>query len=207
MHDRRIEGETYIFGNAGGLYKTAMTWWDHTTISIWSQPIGKALAGPLKGTELEILPSQMTSWKNWKTAHPETLAMTNSYSQLGFRRQKFSPEFVIGVVLTDLAKAYYFDEIAVETVLNDWIGEFPILIWAYNDDYRTYLRKVGGDTLTFRWDEGILKDTETGSTWDANLGLATEGPLKRQALQPVPSLTAFDWAWEDFYPDSQIFQP
>ena len=149
----------------------------------------------------------MTSWKNWKEAHPETLAMTNSYSQLGFRRQKFDTDFVIGVVLADQEKAYYYEDVAADTVLNDWVGEFPILIWAANDDYRTFLRKAEGETLTFQWEDGTLKDTATGSTWDANLGIATAGPLKGQVLQPVPSMTAFDWAWEDFYPSSEIYQP
>jgi len=69
------------------------------------------------------------------------------------------------------------------------------------------LREVNGETLTFSWTDGTLKDAETGSTWDAKIGLATDGPLKGQALQPVPSLTAYDWAWEDFYPDSEIYQP
>lgn len=84
----------------------------------------------MKGTELTLLPSQMVSWKTWKEAHPETLAMTNSYSQLGFRRQKFDIEFVIGVVLADQSKAYYYDQISIDTVLNDWVGDFPVLIWA-----------------------------------------------------------------------------
>ena len=162
---------------------------------------------PPEGTELTLLPSQMVSWKTWKEAHPETLAMTNSYSQVGFHRQKFDIEFVIGVVLAEQSKAYYFDQISIDVVLNDSIGEFPVLIWAYNDDYRTYLREVNGEKLSFSWTYGTLMDAETGSTWDAKTGLATAGPLKGQALQPIPSLTAYDWAWEDFYPDSEIYQP
>ncbi len=149
MHDRRIDDETHLFGNAGGLYKYAMTWWDHKTISIWSQPTGRALAGPLKGTELGLLPSQMTSWANWRTTYPYTLAMVNSYSQLGFQRQKFDTDFVIGLVVAGLSKAYHYEDVASENMLNDWIGEFPVLIWAANDDYRTYLRTVDGKTLTF----------------------------------------------------------
>jgi hypothetical protein len=207
VHDRRIDGEIFVFGNAGGLYKSAMTWWDHKTVSIWSQPNGLALAGPLKNTVLTILPSQMTSWNNWKESHPETLAMTNDYSQLGFRRQTFNTGFVIGLVLADQAKAYYYDDILNETVFNDWIGDFPVLLWAADNDYRTYLRTVGGETLTFYWENEVLKDLETGSSWDISLGLATEGPHKNQALQPIPSLTSFDWAWRDFYPESVIYRP
>jgi len=207
VHDRRIDGEIFVFGNAGGLYKSAMTWWDHKTVSIWSQPNGLALAGPLKNTVLTILPSQMTSWNNWKDSHPETLAMINDYSLLGFRRQTFNTDFVIGLVLADQAKAYYYDDILNETVFNDWIGDFPVLLWAADNDYRTYLRTVGGETLTFYWENEVLKDLESGSSWDITLGMATEGPRKNHVLQHVPSLTSFDWAWRDFYPESVIYRP
>ncbi len=163
MHDRRINGETYVFGNAGGLYKNAMTWWDHETLSIWSQPIGQAIAGPLKRTALTLLPSRMTTWANWKASHPETLALTTAYEQLGFRHQKFDGDFVIGVVLTGLAKAYPYEAVAAPGVINDTLGEFPILIWARDGDYRTYLRKVDGQRLTFEVIEGKLRDQETSS--------------------------------------------
>lgn len=189
---------------------SAMTWWDHTTSSIWSQPTGLALAGELKGTELELLPSQMTTWANWKAAHPETLAMTNDYSQLGFGYQGFDTNFVIGVVLADVSKAYYYEDVAAEVAINDQIGEFPVLVWAAHNDYRSYLRQVGDQTLTFEplpGNSALLKDRETGSTWEASIGLATAGPLKGEALQPLPGLTSFDWAWEDFYPESKFYHP
>ncbi len=89
----------------------------------------------------------MTSWENWKESHPETLAMIN-YSQLGFRRQKFNTDFVIGLVLADLAKVYYYDDILNGTVLNDCIDDFPVLLWAADNDYHTYLRFIGGETFT-----------------------------------------------------------
>ena len=207
MHDRRIDGETFVFGNAGGLYYNAMTWWDHTTSSLWSQPTGRAIAGELKGTELELLPSQMTTWSNWLQTHPDTLAMTNGYAQLGMRRQQFDTDFVIGVVIADLSKAYLYEDVAAEEIVNDQLGEFPLLIWAAHNDYRSYLRQVSEQTLTFEITNGILMDQETGSTWEASLGLATAGPLKGEALQPIPSLTSFDWAWEDLYPQSEYYHP
>ena len=207
MHDRRIEGETYVFGNAGGLYKNAMTWWDHNTQSIWSQPVGRALAGALKDTELTLLPAQVTTWGNWKSTFPETLVMTNDLTQLNFLHQGFSKDFVIGLLIEEQAKAYYFRDVEKAGVINDMMGEFPVLVWAAEDDYRTFLRQVGEDVLGFRLEDGVLKDGETGSTWDVRLGLATDGPLKGQGLQPVPSLTSFDWAWLDFYPVSEIYRP
>jgi hypothetical protein len=210
VHDRRIDGETFVFGNAGGLFFNAMTWWDHTTSSLWSQPTGRAIAGELKGTELELLPSQMTTWSNWLQAHPETLAMTNGYAQTSLARQTFDTDFIIGVVISDLSKAYTYEDVAAEILVNDQLGEFPLLVWAAHNDYRSFLRQVGDQTLSFEPLEGnsdLFTDRETGSTWEANIGLATAGPLKGEALQPAPSLTSFDWAWEDFYPDSEYYHP
>ena len=75
MHDRRVSGEALVFGNQGGLFMNAMTWWDHASGSVWSQPWGRAIAGPLKGVELELLPSELVPWKTWRETHPNTLAL------------------------------------------------------------------------------------------------------------------------------------
>ncbi|KAA3656338.1 MAG: DUF3179 domain-containing protein [Chloroflexi bacterium] len=57
MHDRRIDGKTAVFGNAGALFQNAMTWYDHDTSSIWSQPWGRAIQGEQKGVELRLAPA------------------------------------------------------------------------------------------------------------------------------------------------------
>ena len=41
VHRREVNGETLTFGVQGALFMNAMTWWDHTTGSIWSQPLGR----------------------------------------------------------------------------------------------------------------------------------------------------------------------
>jgi hypothetical protein len=207
VHDRRIEGQTHVFGNAGGLYRNAMTWWDHETESIWSQPVGQALAGALKGIELTLLPVQITTWGNWKSTYPETLIMTNDLEQLSYQRQGLSKDFVIGLILDDQAKTYPYLEIETAGIVNDWMGDFPVLVWASEEDYRAYLRQIDSEVLDFRIENGVLIDEATGSTWDVRIGLATDGALKGQSLQPIPSLTSFDWAWFDFNPDSDFYRP
>jgi hypothetical protein len=49
---------------------------------------------------------------------------------------------------------------------------------------------------------GQLVDRETGSSWDVRQGRATEGELLNEVLQSIPSSSAFDWAWLDFYPET-----
>lgn len=206
VHDRRIDGETQVFGNAGSLFMNAMTWFDHKTETIWSQPWGRGIRGELKGVELFLLPSQLTTWAEWKATHPETLAMTNDVARVRFT-PGFDPDFVIGLALVETAKAYYFEDVAAVTAVNDTMGEFPVLVWARGSSFHAYLRQVDDQILTFRPEGEGLVDVETGSVWDVTRGLATAGPLAGQSLQPVPTLSSFDWAFADFYPGAQFYEP
>ena len=185
----------------------AMTWYDHETESLWSQPWGRAIRGPLKGVELFLLPFQLTTWEQWKQAHPDTLVMINDLDRVGGNRVGFSYRFVIGIVVADQSKAYYFLDAMNAGVINDSLGDIPVLVWASDNIYQTFVRAVDGQELTFQQDGLFLLDVETGSTWDAERGIAVAGPLKGKALQAVPSLTAYDWAWRDFYPDTSFYEP
>jgi hypothetical protein len=207
VHDRRIDDQPHIFGNAGALFMNAMTWYDHETQSIWSQPWGRAIQGELKGVELFLLSSQVTTWASWKEEHPQTLAMTNEVDRLGPRRQGFSPDFVIGLLLAGDSKAYYFRDVAAEGLINDRIGEIPIFVWASEDNFHAYIRQVDDQVLTLRIIGEDVVDEETGSVWDVARGIAKEGLLRGSVLQPVPGSTAFDWAWLDFYPESEFYTP
>jgi hypothetical protein len=185
----------------------AMTWYDHNTGSVWSQPWGRAINGELKGIELFLLPSQIASWGSWLKAYPDTLVMTNDLFRLGAFRQRFDPDFVIGLLLSGEAKAYYFRDVLDAGVVNDTIGDVPIAVWAEEGRFHAYVRQVDNQELTFSTDGVFLIDAETGSRWDVARGLAIEGSLQGQALIGVPSSSAFDWAWLDFYPQSNFYRP
>ena len=87
------------FGNAGALFMRAMTWYDHTTESIWSQPWGRAISGELEGAELKLLPSQLATWESWKQDYPNTLVLTTDADRVSIFPERFSTDFVIGLVL------------------------------------------------------------------------------------------------------------
>jgi len=206
VHDRRIDGETQVFGNAGALFMTAMTWYDHKTESIWSQPWGRAIIGELKGVQLNLLPSQITTWAAWRTEHPETLAMTNDVDRMS-SLQRFDEDFIIGVLLEGKSKAFYYRDVSAVGVINDWVGDIPILVWAAENNFHVYIRRVADQELMFRIQDGEMVDAETGTIWDIGTGRAIDGPLVGEVLQAAPSSSAFDWAWQDFYPDSEFYQP
>ncbi len=208
MHDRRIDGAPHTFGNYGALFMNAMTWWDHETDSVWSQPWGRAISGEYRRVELFVIPSEVTTWRDWQSAHPDTLAMINGLSRMGpSNRQGFNPDYVLGLVVGDEAKAYHYKDVARQGLINDSFAGLPIVIWADQASVQAYLRRVDERTLTFRLDDGEVIDRETQSTWDLARGIASDGPLRGTALQAVPGSSSYDWAWRDFYPNSEFYTP
>ncbi len=207
VHERSIDGETIIFGNYGGLFMSAMTWYDHKSNSIWAQPWGRAIAGELKGVQLNLIASQMTTWGEWKQLHPDSLAMINDYERLASFKLAFWDGFVVGINLAGEDKAYYFKDLRNAGLVNDELAATPIVLWATENSYAAYSRLVDGQELTFSVQNGIMVDDQTGTKWEGALGLAIEGPLAGSLLQGIPSSSSYDWGWFDFYPESLLFDP
>ena len=219
MHDRRIGGETYTFGNEGALFKGAMTWWDWETSSIWSQPWGAAIAGELEGETLVLLPVEVLTFRGWKARHPETLVLVDERSEsFTYTPQPAANTFVLGVDIGGDAVGYYFGTVAKEGVVNHRVGDREIVAWA---DWKTreghiffrHPRKFregvtdAPGVLTFSQSESKrrITDDQTESLWDVETGIAVSGPLAGNVLQSVPYISSFDWAWEDFYPASLFY--
>lgn len=217
MHDRRIEGKVHTFGNQSVLYKNAMVWWDHETVSLWSQPWGMAILGLLEGTTLTLIPAEIVPWATWLDSNPDTTVLVDETAPSIIYSPQLPSEFmVIGVPIDDEANAYYFGSAAEEQVVNDVLAGLPIVLFVdpQTRSVNVYMRRpaanVGGaqvpSELTFEvLPDGVIRDRETLSTWDARRGFATGGPLTGTVIRPLPYVSAFDWAWRDFYPQSRFW--
>ena len=161
-----------------------------------------------------MLPATVVPWSTWRAEHPTTLLLDPGEYRL-FGSGDTNPftgrqgDYVIGVALADQAKAYSFDLVARHIAVNDRIGEVPVLVYANPQDRAAhiYVRSVQDRELEFTWSEGRLTDRETGSIWNPANGLAVEGPLKGELLRGFPFSSAYDWAWEDFYPATEVYRP
>lgn len=210
VHDRRINDNTFVFGNQGGLFMNAMTWFDHSTESVWSQVWGQSIAGPLKGTTLNLIPASIVPWGTWKAEHPNTLALTNDKAGLFSRAETPRNGWVIGITIGEHAKAFYYKTVAAEGVVNDFVGPYPVAVYvdAETRNVHAYLREVDEQVITLNLDETgeTLIDVETSTSWSISQGLAQGEDVEGQALLLVPYLSSFDWAWEDFYPHTTFYQ-
>ncbi len=185
----------------------AMTWWDHETESVWSQPWGAAIEGPLEGTRLEMIPASIIPWGTWIADHPETLLLDESGRGRFRLREESSDNYVIGISIGDHARGYPFPLASRAGAINDTLGPFPILVLANikTKAVQAYIRTVGDQDLEFILEDDILTDRQTGSTWDPVRGIAVAGPLRGQVLQKAPYMSSFDWAWYDFFPHTDFW--
>ncbi len=219
MHDRRIDGETYTFGNEGALFKGAMTWWDWETSSIWSQPWGAAIAGELEGQTLLLLPVEVIRYDAWKMRHPKTKVLVDERSNsFSYGPRPAAETFVLGVDIGGDAVGFYFGSIAKSKVVNHHVGNHEVVLWAdwQRREGHIFLRKATKlkedakstpDQMTFSTSDTQrrIKDDQTGSLWNVETGIAVSGPLSGNILQRVPYISSFDWAWKEFYPHTQFF--
>jgi hypothetical protein len=129
VYARRIADQEYTFGVSGLLYRSNVLMYDHQTESLWLQVKRQAVTGPMTGTDLDTIPSSVTSWAKWQKAHPSTkvLSLDTGYerdyrkdpyesyyrSRKGLFARFFKPvpgaeekELVAGIVLGGQARAY-----------------------------------------------------------------------------------------------------
>lgn len=227
MYSREIDGQEYSFGVSGKLIRNVLVMYDRQTGSLWSQLLGEAVEGPLKGTKLEFLPAWQTTWQDWKSRYPQTLALQKGYSG-GFDpyeryfnssdagvigeavedRRLYVKEFVIGVEQNGEAVAYPYSVLNDQPVVNDRVGGVPVLVVfdAETGSGVVFKRELDGQTLTFQSVDGLdLRDAETGSTWVGLSGAAQSGPLAGKLLERLKSTRSFWFGWKDFYPATSVY--
>jgi len=232
VYSRVVDGQTYTFGVSGKLIRNTLVMYDRQTDSLWSQLLGKAVAGPLTGKELEFVAAVHTTWADWKARHPDTVALVKGYSGgrdqysgyyesgragvLGRRHQDdrlYVKEFVVGVALENegrsAAVAFPFSVLNREPVLNARVGQTPVLV-VFNPETgaaAVYRRAIGDESYTFRRHEtNTLVDAQTGSVWDRWSGEAIAGPLAGETLERIKSTAAFWFGWKDWYPNTDVYQ-
>jgi hypothetical protein len=68
---REVDGEPVEFGTTGMLRNSDLVMYDRATESWWQQVTAEAVVGEQTGTRLEVLPSQILSWQEFRRAHTD----------------------------------------------------------------------------------------------------------------------------------------
>lgn len=113
---------------------------------------------------------------------------------------------VIGIRSDGVTRAYPLK--AVENaggVVNDVVGETPVVVAATDETLVAYDRRVGWRSRTFRR-AGPNYLRAADSRWSIATGEAVDGPHRGSRLREATSASAMFWfAWVQFNPDSEVW--
>ncbi|MFB6311657.1 MAG: DUF3179 domain-containing protein [Salinirussus sp.] len=216
VFDRTVDERVLSFGTSGKLADDALVMYDRETGSEWKQPLGRAIAGPLDGSELDVLPAAIMTWERFRTAHPDGLVLQpdrpGSYDMERYEAYNESAEFglygmrgsgrqrtwdredigpktpVLGIVVEDTAVGYPIPTIhAAGGTLVDTIGSLDVLVVA-TDEVVGAFKHPGGD-IELRGGELVGEE----GRWDPVTGAASSG----KALHRLPTRRLYAFAWQD----------
>jgi len=200
VHRREIDGQDIVFGNQGALWGNAMTWFDHDTGSIWSQPIGEAIAGPRTGETLELLPSRLTSWGDWLAEHPDSLAL-NSFNESS--RFDLADMAVVVQIGSDIG-GFRITDLRRDGVANAVLGDAPVAVVALpdTDDWAVFSRQLDDRVVELRLEGAELVELDGVGRWRALRGLSTTDDAQNLAL--LPGFTSFPRDYPTFFGDTGL---
>jgi hypothetical protein len=150
---RIVRGRALSFGTTGNLRNSDLVMYDRQTESWWQQLTAQAVVGKLSGTKLDVLPSQILSWAEFKRAHPNGMVLSRNtgydrpYGQNPYAGydQPNSPPFAlsdqpdpklppkerVAAVQTGHRSAvvYPFSDLKSDAPVNDEIDRRPVVVF------------------------------------------------------------------------------
>lgn len=230
------DGRVLTFGNSGAFYANDVVMVDHETGSYWYHIAGTAIVGPLTNQQLELLPSNTLTWREWRTQHPNTRVLARpafnrpydfdpflglaeflgaapdtvplERTPRGVRMPTAQPVLVLNK--GDRWRAYPLPRSDTPHIWHDTVEGEPLAIFitqqANAPAARAYDARLGGETLTFEVDGHIWRDHETGSRWTFE-GVATDGALAGQQLRLVSDRITPWFVAVSSVPTIEVFLP
>jgi len=221
VHNRNLDiagkKTTLEFGHEGVLYRQSFIMYDKQTDTKWNHSTGLAMAGKLTGMRLEILPSWVVRWSQWKAMQPPTkvLAREGRGGFMGtYLADRNIAEFGLSVGQGPRAKLYPYGLLLKREVVNDRVAPHDLVI-VFDARYKEAMafdRRVDKTPLTFEsltgsaTDRPLMRDRETQSRWERLSGKAIDGKLKGKLLLPLISVPWLKERWQQIYPDGIVYR-
>jgi hypothetical protein len=227
-------GKELHFENAGVIGGNEV-FRDKETGSRWQQSSLEAFSGPMKGEHLKLRAFLLTNWGEWQKLHPDTLVLkplpgyaeripeVNKRVQEGLLQRGNAPDgvlrtdsrlppktMILGLDVEGVNKAFPLNALRQTRVVNDTLGQTPILIVHQpgSDTTTAFLARLNGNQLTFTAanPEATELIDQTHSRWDP-YGHCIAGKFKGSDLESLIIEPEYWFAWSEFHPDTAIFAP
>ena len=149
---RQHHGELLEFGTTGKVHSSNLVMYDRSTESWWLQFTGEGIVGQYTGEQLELLPSQIVSFEQFKHSHPHGLVLSretgfdkkygiNPYNAYDSRQMPYvwffrerldtrlpAMERVLGLVIDNEVRAFPFAVLNSRPLIQQYIDNRPVLI-------------------------------------------------------------------------------
>lgn len=233
--DRRKNGTTTTFGVSGVLYNTNIVPYDRATSSNWSQQRMQCINGERAGERPVSTNLLELRWKDAKVLYPNALvASDNTGINRNYRSYPYGDyrtnsenlifpienddsrlprkERVLGVMGTQVAKAYRFSSFASEgwsMITDSFDGRDLVLVGSQSPEVTAVFDRTLADgtqlefTLESTSDANALRDQE-GNVWNLH-GRAVSGPRTGEKLLAPDAMIGYWFSWGTFYPDLEIY--
>jgi hypothetical protein len=150
--ERTLDGEPVTFGVSGLLRKSDLVMYDRKTETLWQQFTGKAIAGTLAGETLDLVSSQIVSFRQFAQNYPDAPVLSretgydrpygqNPYAGYddvdsrpfaydGPTDDRLPPkEKVVAVSVGDAHKGYPHSVTKEKRVVHDTMNETPLVVF------------------------------------------------------------------------------
>jgi hypothetical protein len=216
VYEPVVNGHHEVFRLVGMDHFNAM-FEDASTGSWWRQATGEAVSGPLKGQSLPEAESMQLSIKKLFELYPEAMIMQPdkssklNYDSLRRFEQGLSKRnltrtdslswkdksWVIGIINGSESKAYDWNKLKSEHIINDKIGEKPIVL-ALSDDGNSFVafeRPVENEYFKINNDSLVSNEKKydfMGRSKDTGI----------QQLKKINAYQEFWHSWKTFHPST-----
>ena len=198
---------------------------DEETGTYWQQISGRAIAGPLKGQALPLIPSEELTFALWKAEQPqgivlkEVAAYTSKYAPkdwetkvaeqypaaLNFPEHGLdSRDIMLGMEGFGEARAYRYKQVVNEKLIQDRLGSEPVILLVGPDGESVRAFHVAEDFYRTGDAGAVMMDSKTGSRWNFQ-GCAIDGSLKGKCLEPVRIMKDFWFDWRNYHPGTTVY--
>lgn len=227
-------GKAYRFGTSGLLYRSNKLMYDRGSLTLWSNLTGEPVIGRLARGErqLEIVPMTRTSWGEWKSLHPQTLAVEidDELESLGrdhgfdyrpgradqarrgvsfpvWKRSQALPQDaeVYVLRLAGAVKAYALDDLFAVPggVVNDAVGGEDVVLLADAESGSVRVYRRTSQIESRQGDALVAADGSRLRIAEMALEPEAEGAA---ALERLPGHHAFWFGWYAFFPQTEVWR-
>jgi hypothetical protein len=204
---------------------------DRETGSWWQQVTGRAIAGELVGSTLELMPNDELTFALWKSEAPHGLVLApvagrdKDYDKdwekevakypvpISFPGEGLKDrDVILGVAMNGQTRAFPLAKVRDASVIEDRVAGVPValVVGPDGESVRVFRSQWNGTDID------LYRDTQSdgknpawrlldsqGNTWDF-AGCAISGPAAGQCLQKINFLKDYWFDWKNYNPQTTV---